>query len=64
VSVGASSTFLHRPDLTVSFDVKNLLDARTADFTGMPLPGRAAYVTLAVALDPSASEDSHVASPP
>ncbi|MGE6758662.1 TonB-dependent receptor plug domain-containing protein [Corallococcus interemptor] len=64
VNVGASSTFLHRPDLTVSFDVKNLLDARTADFTGMPLPGRAVYVTLAVSLDPSASEDSHVASPP
>ncbi|NOK35683.1 TonB-dependent receptor [Corallococcus exercitus] len=64
VSVGASSTFLHKPDLTVSFDVKNLLDARTADYTGMPLPGRAAYVTFAVALDPSASEDSHVASPP
>ncbi|NOJ98228.1 TonB-dependent receptor [Corallococcus coralloides] len=64
VSVGASSTFLHRPDLTVSFDVKNLLDARTADYTGMPLPGRAAYVTLSVALDPSPSEDSHVASPP
>ncbi|RKG63383.1 TonB-dependent receptor [Corallococcus sp. CA054B] len=64
VSVGASSTFLHRPDLTVSFDVKNLLDSRTADYTGMPLPGRAAYVTLSVALDPSTSEDSHVASPP
>ncbi|QAT88347.1 TonB-dependent receptor [Corallococcus coralloides] len=64
VSVGASSTFLHRPDLTVSFDVKNLLDARTADYTGMPLPGRAAYVTLSVALDPSPPEDSHVASPP
>ncbi|WP_186001932.1 TonB-dependent siderophore receptor [Corallococcus sp. Z5C101001] len=64
VSVGASSTFLRRPDLTVSFDVKNLLDARTADYTGMPLPGRAAYVTFAVALEPSAPKDSHVASPP
>ncbi|GMU06954.1 TonB-dependent receptor plug domain-containing protein [Corallococcus caeni] len=64
VSVGASSTFLHKPDLTVSFDVKNLLDARTADYTGMPLPGRAAYVTLSVALDPSPPEASHVASPP
>ncbi|RKG96049.1 TonB-dependent receptor plug domain-containing protein [Corallococcus carmarthensis] len=64
VSVGASSTFLRKPDLTVSFDVKNLLDARTADYTGMPLPGRAAYVTLAVALDPSPPEASHVASPP
>ncbi|RKH11324.1 TonB-dependent receptor [Corallococcus sp. CA047B] len=67
VSVGASSTFLHRPDLTVSFDIKNLLDARTADYTGMPLPGRAAYVTFSMALEPlrtASSEDSHVASPP
>ena len=67
VSVGASSTFLHRPDLTVSFDIKNLLDARTADYTGMPLPGRAAYVTFAVAFEPSrptSSEAPHVASPP
>ncbi|MFP2911966.1 TonB-dependent receptor domain-containing protein [Pyxidicoccus sp. 3LFB2] len=51
LSAGASSTFLHRPDITLSVEVKNLLDVRAYDFTGFPLPGRAAYVTLAVALD-------------
>ncbi|NMO21229.1 TonB-dependent receptor [Pyxidicoccus fallax] len=55
VSVGASSTFLHGPDLTLSVEVKNLLDARAYDFTGFPLPGRAAYVTLGVAVDREAS---------
>lgn len=63
-SVGASSTFLHAPDVTLSVEVKNLLDSRAQDFTGFPLPGRAAYATLAVALDPNpasppSSEDSH-----
>jgi len=58
VSVGASSTFLHRPDVTLSVEVKNLLDTRAFDFTGFPLPGRAAYVTLAVAVDRD-SEEPH-----
>ncbi|QDE86067.1 TonB-dependent receptor plug domain-containing protein [Myxococcus xanthus] len=58
VSAGASSTFLHGPDLTLSVELKNLLDVRTFDFTGFPLPGRAAYVTLAVALEPGASPSS------
>jgi iron complex outermembrane receptor protein len=64
VSAGASSTFLHGPDLTLSVEVKNLLDVRAQDFTGFPLPGRAAYVTLAVALDREASslpEEPHAA---
>jgi iron complex outermembrane receptor protein len=63
LSAGASSTFLHRPDLTLSVEVKNLLDVQTSDFSGYPLPGRAAYVTLGVALDRAAptpsSEVSH-----
>ncbi|MCY1019628.1 TonB-dependent receptor plug domain-containing protein [Pyxidicoccus sp. MSG2] len=66
LSAGASSTFLHGPDVTLSVEVKNLLDVRAYDFTGFPLPGRAAYVTLAVALDRDASpasEEPH-ASPP
>ncbi|MBZ4408668.1 TonB-dependent receptor [Myxococcus sp. XM-1-1-1] len=54
-SVGASSTFLHRPEVTLSVEVKNLLDARVQDFTGFPLPGRAAYATLAVSLEPAPS---------
>ncbi|MCP3100578.1 TonB-dependent receptor [Myxococcus sp. K15C18031901] len=64
LSVGASSTFLRSPDLTLSVEVKNLLDSRAYDFTGFPLPGRAAYVSLAVSLDrdatpPPTPEDSH-----
>jgi iron complex outermembrane receptor protein len=66
VSVGASSTFLRAPDLTLSVEVKNLLDARVEDFTGFPLPGRAAYVTLGVALDRDASfpQETHAALAP
>jgi len=52
VIAGASSTVLQGPEVTVSVELKNLLDARTFDFTGFPLPGRAAYVTLAVAFEP------------
>ncbi|WP_426755096.1 TonB-dependent receptor plug domain-containing protein [Myxococcus sp. Y35] len=55
VSAGASSTVLHGPDVTLSVELKNLLDVRTFDFTGFPLPGRAVYVTLAVALEPGTS---------
>ncbi|WP_338863493.1 TonB-dependent receptor plug domain-containing protein [Myxococcus stipitatus] len=68
-SAGASSTFLRGPDVTLSVEVKNLLDARAYDFTGFPLPGRAVYATLAVALDrdsPSVTEEpnaSHRPSP-
>ena len=58
VSAGASSTFLRKPDVTVSVELKNLLDVRTFDFTGFPLPGRAVYVTLAMALEPGASSAS------
>ncbi|WP_163994920.1 TonB-dependent receptor plug domain-containing protein [Pyxidicoccus caerfyrddinensis] len=70
LSAGASSTFLHGPEVTLSVEVKNLLDVRAYDFTGFPLPGRAAYVTLAVALDrdastpsASASEEPHASTP-
>ncbi|WP_342376522.1 TonB-dependent receptor [Myxococcus stipitatus] len=66
-SAGASSTFLHGPDVTLSVEVKNLLDARAYDFTGFPLPGRAVYATLAVALDrdsPAVTEEPHASRPP
>jgi iron complex outermembrane receptor protein len=63
LSAGASSTFLRAPELTLSVEVKNLLDVRAQDFTGFPLPGRAAYVTLGVALDrdASSSQEPHAA---
>lgn len=46
---GLSSTFGSRPGYTLSLEVKNLLDARAEDFNGYPLPGRAAYLSVAVA---------------
>ncbi len=47
VHAGLSSTFGSRTELTVSCEVKNLLDARAEDFVGYPLPGRAVYLSVA-----------------
>lgn len=51
VNVGLSSTPLANPKLTVSFEVKNLLDVQTQDRDGYPLPPRAAFLSLAIAWD-------------
>ncbi len=51
VHAGLSSTFGRAPELTLSVEVKNLFDVSAEDLDGYPLPGRSAYVTLAVALD-------------
>jgi iron complex outermembrane receptor protein len=50
VHAGASSTFGHTPELTLSVELKNVFDAHAEDLNGYPLPGRSAYVTLTVAL--------------
>jgi vitamin B12 transporter len=47
---GLSSTLGQRPEWTVSLELKNLLDAQAEDLDGYPLPGRAAYLTVAVLL--------------
>jgi iron complex outermembrane receptor protein len=52
VHTGVSSTFGSRPELTVSLEVRNLLDARAEDFVGYPLPGRAVYVSVSGAFEP------------
>ncbi|MDC0710759.1 TonB-dependent receptor [Stigmatella sp. ncwal1] len=44
---GLSSTFGRFPELTVSLELKNLLDAQAEDLDGYPLPGRFAAVTVA-----------------
>ncbi|HEX8703338.1 MAG TPA: TonB-dependent receptor [Myxococcaceae bacterium] len=49
VHTGFSSTFGRTPELTLSGELKNLFDAHAEDLDGYPLPGRSAYVTLAVA---------------
>ncbi|QRK09801.1 TonB-dependent receptor [Archangium violaceum] len=51
VHAGVSSTFGSRTELTVSCEVKNVLDARAEDFVGYPLPGRAVYVSVAGAFE-------------
>jgi len=39
------------PSLSLSFELKNLLDAQGADLDGYPLPPRAAYLTLGLSWD-------------
>jgi len=51
VNGGIASTPWKNPALTVSLDVKNLLDVQTQDIDGYPLPPRAAFVSLAFAWD-------------
>lgn len=51
VNAGIASTPWKNPALTVSIDVKNLLDVQTQDLDGYPLPPRAAFVSLAFAWD-------------
>jgi vitamin B12 transporter len=50
VHAGVSSTLGRTPELTLSAELKNVFDAHAEDLDGYPLPGRSAYVTLAVAL--------------
>lgn len=51
VNLAVSSTPLKDPALTVSFEVKNLLDVASQDVDGYPLPPRAVFLTLALAWD-------------
>ncbi len=51
VNLGVTSQPLTRPEVTVSLELKNALDAQGTDLTDYALPGRAAFLTLAVALD-------------
>jgi vitamin B12 transporter len=51
VNAGVAVVPLQRPQLTVAFEMKNLLDVQAQDVDGYPLPPRAAYLTLAVAWD-------------
>jgi vitamin B12 transporter len=51
VNLGVSCTPFERLPLTVSFDVKNLLDVQSQDVDGYPLPPRAAFLTLGLAWD-------------
>ncbi|WP_224361491.1 TonB-dependent receptor plug domain-containing protein [Hyalangium versicolor] len=49
VHAGLSSAWGHSPELTLSLELKNVFDVHAEDLDGYPLPGRSAYLTLAVA---------------
>jgi uncharacterized protein (DUF58 family) len=45
LNAGLQSVFLKKPQMTLSLEVKNLLDVYTQDLDGYPLPSRGVYVT-------------------
>ncbi|MBX5484415.1 MAG: TonB-dependent receptor [Myxococcaceae bacterium] len=51
VNLGATCRLWRAPEVRLSLDLKNLLDAQGWDYAGYPLPGRAAYLTLSFSLD-------------
>jgi iron complex outermembrane receptor protein len=51
LAAGVTCAPFERTALTVSFDVKNLLDVQTQDLDGYPLPPRSAFLTLGFAWD-------------
>jgi iron complex outermembrane receptor protein len=56
VNAGVSTAFTAGFDFTASFELKNALDVPAQDVDGYPLPGRAAYLTLAIALERGPSQ--------
>jgi iron complex outermembrane receptor protein len=59
LNAGISSELLSSPQITASFEVKNLLNVQTQDLDGYPLPGRAAYLTLRVAYGRPANKNGN-----
>ena len=68
LNVGVSSQLLEVPCVSVSLELKNLLDVQSQDLAGYPLPGRAVYLTVALAFDspsgPSPSPSSPLSAVP
>lgn len=50
VDLGVSAQLTRTPALTATVALKNVTDVHTFGFDGYPLPGRAAFATLAIAL--------------
>ena len=62
VNVGVTATPFKNPQVTVSAELKNVLDVQTQDLDGYPLPPRAFFVTLGFAWEPKpATRDALVA---
>ncbi|MBI3185554.1 MAG: TonB-dependent receptor [Myxococcales bacterium] len=51
VNLGVSSALWRSPEVVGSLEVKNVFDVRALDWDRYPLPGRAAYVTVSIAMD-------------
>lgn len=58
VNVGVTVMPWRDPQVTLSAELKNLLDVQTWDYDGYPLPPRAFFVTLGFAWEPKPSRDS------
>lgn len=53
VNVGVTAMPWKHPQVTVSAELKNLLDVHAQDFDGYPLPPRAFFVTVGLAWEPA-----------
>ncbi|MFZ5442432.1 MAG: TonB-dependent receptor plug domain-containing protein [Myxococcota bacterium] len=53
VNVGVTARPWKHPQVTVSAELKNLLDVQAQDFDGYPLPPRAVFVTVGFAWEPA-----------
>ncbi|MCA2977371.1 MAG: TonB-dependent receptor [Myxococcaceae bacterium] len=51
VNVGIAAMPWKNPRVTLAFDVKNVLDVQSQDVDGYPLPPRAAFLSLGVAVE-------------
>jgi iron complex outermembrane receptor protein len=62
LNVGLTATPWKSPKVTVSAELKNVLDVHTQDLDGYPLPPRAFFVTLGVQWDEQKSSPQRLAS--
>jgi len=53
LNVGLTSRLLSSPEVVAALEVKNATNLFTQDFDGYPLPSRAAYLTLSIAVEPN-----------
>lgn len=61
LNVGVTVTPWKNPRVTLSAELKNLLDVQTQDLDGYPLPPRAVFFTIGISWEPVATRDSLVA---
>lgn len=57
VNAGVTGELFSAPEVSASLELKNLFDVQAQDLDGYPLPGRAVFVTVAVAWDAAPSAE-------